>query len=80
MSASFFLAGCDFFRSFFGSITSLYCQGWYDPKRLETDADWPLEEIQQQEFVESVHAHHRVILLYPNITGIIWGECLKILM
>lgn len=62
------------------SITSLYCQGWYDPKRLETDADWPLEEIQQQEFVESVHAHHRVILLYPNITGIIWGECLKILM
>lgn len=46
------------------SITSLYCQGWYDPKRLETDADWPLEEIQQQEFVESVRAHHRVIL-YP---------------
>ena len=62
-----FFAWCVFFQKFVWLLLQV-CQGWYDPKRLETDVDWPLQEIQQQEFVESVLAHDRVVLLYPNIT------------
>lgn len=78
----FFLAGCDFFQKFLWFLSQVCTvRAGMIPNDLKQMLTGHLKRYSSRSlWNQFVHIIGLYCILYPNITGIIWRACLKILM